>query len=503
MSNRRQLILETFEGIPTKIYDAEKCCEFCPSDESLQHVVMELYIAILVAIMEMMEWLVETGGWKQIKALYQGPRYGRSLDEKIKDVEKQSASVQRCVDRLQREAIARTESKTEQTVRLATDIKASTSEIQEETKKIKEDSAASGTGIARIEATQVSLTKMVQKMLKNMETILQGNVQNKEWFEKRELVLAKLEDQWQSLPIDSEEAQDHNKRGMILESHQLLELLAINITEIAKNLTGMLRLGRAADLSYHNRGSLLMRSPKFQNWLTTTSPIFLLVDGNGPSAAERTSAMTFVSALLAQSLSDEGASCIYYFCGLHTSRSDHLSGPSGLLRALLAQLVNLHVFRVGFTDNNEYHELQRFDTIRLCVLFSELVEDLPDGSVLVCVIDGVSLYETSEWAEELRQILETLNALTRDTKVRAVFKVLVTSALASRQAIRYIPHEDHLMLPWEAGDGADSPLTARHLKMQTRRSIESRARGQSPESLQSIFPDAVDDDEGFVDGDFD
>lgn len=62
MSNRRQLILETFEGIPTKIYDAEKCCEFCPSDESLQHVVMELYIAILVAIMEMMEWLVETGG---------------------------------------------------------------------------------------------------------------------------------------------------------------------------------------------------------------------------------------------------------------------------------------------------------------------------------------------------------------------------------------------------------------------------------------------------------
>lgn len=128
---------------------------------------------------------------------------------------------------------------------------------------------------------------------------------------------------------------------------------------------------------------------------------------------------------------------------------------------------------------------------------------MPDGSVLVCVIDGVSLYETSEWAEELRQILETINALTRDTKVRAVFKVLVTSALASRQAIRYIPQEDHLMLPWEAGDGADSPLTARHLKMQTRRSIESRARGQSPESLQSIFPDAVDDDEGFVDGDFD
>ena len=62
MSNRRQLILATFEGIPTRIYDAEKCCEFCPTDDVLQHEVMELYIAILAAIMSMMEWLVETGG---------------------------------------------------------------------------------------------------------------------------------------------------------------------------------------------------------------------------------------------------------------------------------------------------------------------------------------------------------------------------------------------------------------------------------------------------------
>lgn len=89
------------------------------------------------------------------------------------------------------------------------------------------------------------------------------------------------------------------------------------------------------------------------------------------------------------------------------------------------------------------------------------------------------------------------------SELSAVFDVLVTSALASQQAIINIPGEEHLVLPFEAGDGADSPLTARHLQMQTRPSIESRARGRSPETLQSIFPDAVDDDEGFVDGDFD
>lgn len=318
-------------------------------------------------------------------------------------------------------------------------------------------------------------------------------------------MLAKLEGQVQSLTINLEQAQAQNKSGMILESHQLLELLAINQQEMAKDLTSMLRLGRAADLSSHHRGSLLMQSPKFQNWLTSTSPIFLLVDGSGDSATERTSAMTFVSALLAQSLSDEGAFCIHYFCGLHTIRSDDLNGPSGLLRALLAQLFNLHAFRVGFTDNNEYHELQRFDTNRLCALFSESVKELPESFVLVCVIDGVSLYETSEWAEDLRWILETLNDLTRDPDVCAVFKVLATSALASRQAIRYIPGEDHLILPLDAGDGAENPLTPRHFQMQPGRSMGSRTQLGTPESLQSIFPQAEeeDDDEGFFDGIYD
>ena len=306
-----------------------------------------------------------------------------------------------------------------------------------------------------------------------------------------------------SLNVNLEEAHTQDKRGMILESQQLLEILAINYTEIEKNLSNMLRLGRLANPSYHNRGSLLMRSPHFQNWLTSTSSIFLLVDGNGGSATERISAMTFVSALLAQTLSDEGASCIHHFCGLHTARSDDLSGPSGLLRALLAQLVTLYAFRIGFTHYNDYHELQRFDAVRLCALFSDIVKDLPEGFVLVCVIDGVSFYEASDWTGDLRLVLETLNALTRDPKVHAAFKVLVTSAVFSRQAIKYIPREDHLMLSSDVGNGFDSPLTARHFKMQMRRSTEFRARSQSPESLHSIFPEAVDDDEGFVDGNFD
>ncbi len=59
------------------------------------------------------------------------------------------------------------------------------------------------------------------------------------------------------------------------------------------------------------------------------------------------------------------------------------------------------------------------------------------------------------------------------------------------------------MLPLDVGDCANSPLTARKLKMQARRSIGAHAQDQDFDSLQSIFPEAVDDDEGFVDGIFD
>ena len=117
---------------------------------------------------------------KQIKALFQGPEYGRSLDEKISDVEKQSVSVERCIERLMREKIARTDSRTEQTVHLARDIRGDTTRIQAATTGIEKDSAASRTSIERIEASQAAFAKMIRKMQRSMQTLLQDSSRNRE-----------------------------------------------------------------------------------------------------------------------------------------------------------------------------------------------------------------------------------------------------------------------------------------------------------------------------------
>ena len=93
-----------------------------------------------------------------------------------------------------REKIARTESKAEQTVELANDIKEGTKEIQADTRTIREDTrdiqadtrtikddlAVSRSGIALMEASQATFIEQIRKMQKNMETLLQENSRKKE-----------------------------------------------------------------------------------------------------------------------------------------------------------------------------------------------------------------------------------------------------------------------------------------------------------------------------------
>lgn len=64
MSSRRRQILEYLDEVPFAIADAEECCQIFPNDLALDANRTELYLAILGAIMNMMEWLLEKSGCK-------------------------------------------------------------------------------------------------------------------------------------------------------------------------------------------------------------------------------------------------------------------------------------------------------------------------------------------------------------------------------------------------------------------------------------------------------
>ena len=282
---------------------------------------------------------------------------------------------------------------------------------------------------------------------------------------------------------------------MIVIPEKLLELLAVDTTRIENEAAIMLRRGRGSDQAVHDRGHLLMHNQRFQAWLASGQSKRLLVDGNAGSASERVSAMTVVCALLAHSLPNETSSTITYFCGLHTDLADTLGGPCGILRAILAHVIHTYDINLDFVDSEEYDELQRFDLRRLCILLEVLMKKLPAGVVLFCMIDGISLYEKDEWLEGTCYALRMIGDLTRDPEVSAIFKLLVTSPLASRYVARHVQDEDHLVLPRDLCGGVGSSISNRQLMMQSRRMAD--------EDNDVEETDGTSFDEGFVDGNFD
>ena len=285
------------------------------------------------------------------------------------------------------------------------------------------------------------------------------------------------------------------QQGMIVTTKKLLELLAVDTTMIENEAAILLRRGRGLDQSVQDRGHLLMHNRTFQAWLASGQSKCLLVDGNAGSASERVSPMTVVCALLAHSLPSGTASTITYFCGLHTDPADTLGGPCGILRAILAQVIHTYDVHVDFVYSEEYDELQRFDLRRLCILLRVLMKKLPAGVVLLCMIDGISLYEKDEWLEGTCYALRMICDLTADTEVSATFKLLITSPLASRYIGSFVPEEDHLVLPRDECRGDGSSISDRQLMMQSRRLADE------DEDLEDF--EVLSLDEGFVDGNFD
>lgn len=286
----------------------------------------------------------------------------------------------------------------------------------------------------------------------------------------------------------------HQQQGMIVTTDELLQVLDVDPGQIFMDIDDTIRGGQLLDYAVHGRGHMLMQDSKFQQWLSSKQSKSLLVDGNAETSMERISAMSIVCALLAQSLPNETASTISYFCGIRAGQDDRTSAPISLVRNLLAQLIHIHKLNTSFLQGRAYQELERLDLRRLCLLLVEMVKKLPYGAVLFCIVDGISWIEEEERSQEVCFVVQTLSGLTSDPEVRAVFKLLITSPLACQYAADYLPPEDCLSLLHEVVESDGTPMTRRHVLLQT------------PDAREDPFEEDIRDfdfDEGYEDGGLD
>ncbi|GAP86571.1 hypothetical protein SAMD00023353_2001770 [Rosellinia necatrix] len=174
------------------------------------------------------------------------------------------------------------------------------------------------------------------------------------------------------------------------------------------------------------QATYLKSSLKFRRWLMGTAPDILLVDGH--ETRGRVSAMSVFCAMLVQALwtiqqeptsPKHQAITLFFTCGAHTSAEDILTGPCGILRSFIGQLLRSwpgHAPDMTFiseTNGLLIDDIREDRVEALCYLFEELLGRLPPEAVVYCIIDGISFYETNHlgWSAGLNRVVSLFREL--------------------------------------------------------------------------------------------
>ena len=277
-----------------------------------------------------------------------------------------------------------------------------------------------------------------------------------------------------------------------LTRDQLADLLGIYPDMIEQDLKRVVKEGQKSAPSTQSRGYWLLHNTKFQAWLTKFAAKTLMVNGNA-NAAQKISAMSYACALIIRSLARvEAVHTISFFCGLHTSQKDPLSGPTGLLKTLISQLLKLQKFDLTFIDSLYEQGLRDLEFAYLKDLFRRLIKELPDDLTIFCIVDGISFHEKPRNAEETEDATRMLYDIAEDPESSPIFKLLILGPVMSRSAKACFPSTNRLIVPTDAGNG--QPLTFKQTQRRTSGHISNQERrvksGSTLESSESAEEDS-------------
>lgn len=195
-----------------------------------------------------------------------------------------------------------------------------------------------------------------------------------------------------------------------------------------------LELADEMDPSAIDRASWVTGSEEFRSWLgESTNSRSMLINGNS-DPLENTSPLSLLCAHLTHLfVAAKPVIVVSYFCGLHMDlMADDRANAQGMMISLIGQLLlqgrhkNIPI-DLSFLAHKKLQLLAGDDLKALCNIFRDLVIQLPQHRILFCVIDGVSLYESTNGDGDLLYAWQRLNQLLTHKHLKAVVKLLATS----------------------------------------------------------------------------
>lgn len=237
-------------------------------------------------------------------------------------------------------------------------------------------------------------------------------------------------------------------KAMALEmARTLLELIHFDQGVTSSDTASYLRMGLSLDERPKARAAAMVTNDRFKAFMSDElASSALLVNGHADLASvEGISPLSFVSAEFVRIAESTGRAFVTkFFCGQHPPRYGQSFPPSpsrGLMASLVGQLVSQMLDKgvdvdLSFLSQSDWHDIYGLELSTLCSVFRELTNQLPAQSLLLCIIDEITQYETTALANDINVIFKKLTRLVK-RREDIIFKLLVT---AHSRAMRVSKH---------------------------------------------------------------
>ncbi|OAL21622.1 hypothetical protein AYO22_08018 [Fonsecaea multimorphosa] len=197
-----------------------------------------------------------------------------------------------------------------------------------------------------------------------------------------------------------------------------------------------------SDLSREDeeRSLFVIKSQLLADWVEAEDSVALLVNGNA-KRADRKSALSFVCARLVYALDQirsppagsskvdaPGLVPIHFFCGRHDTGDESWESPAGIVNSLLAQLLT-QCKDVSLARAAKLGDFDSGDIKEVFARFKAVLNELPAGTTVFCVIDAISFYIDKNKTEGDAKwlVVKLLRLARRSPPTNAVFKLLLTA----------------------------------------------------------------------------
>ncbi|KAE8442708.1 hypothetical protein EG329_002899 [Mollisiaceae sp. DMI_Dod_QoI] len=498
----REKIFEAFRLVPEIIEKAQITREYYPKEERLQENEIALYDVLLEEIPQLIRILLRKHNaslWRRWAKQIPGQEQ-ILIDDSVTKVNKAYADLKNCLDNIAHKKLANIDRKVAENVRESKAVRqtvvsthvevgnvSNNLQAHREESKVQMDEVQN-----KVEATGTDvkdhITRNVNEKgeeIKGGLTAIESKVDElKRQFEMSQnaalgtanahhattiqtgiyyIVLEKVYYGGYSQPqIYRSPTPTYQK----ISTSELLGILDVPYDATNTDLGYILRQSNSFKTDTLGHGRWLMTTRSFKNWLGGGGSDILLVDGHcDQSKMGKTSPLSvFCATFIANVVKLQSTMVLHFFCGQHVTFDDPLRGPHGLLRSMIYQLLlypNTHEPNLEMLSQQKlYDDLRGHELDALRHLFQQLVQQIPRDTLVFCIIDGLSEYETrmNNSTEDLRLVVDGLQSIARDqNRTGPTFKVLMTSANKSIEIWKQIPPQERVSL--RAGNVYSGPIS--------------------------------------------